>query len=185
MHIAILNLGFAQLRGWWVTERVLQSCSIMVGCNPKIKKVTREFCPYFFSISLVDIVIVAEKTLRSSFQWNLPSMIFLRSPLSRLFPCMNLIHFVRWVHYRRGYFVQKMPLGRLIRGRSMQMLHDLHKKDTESSPPSITSVGQNMPHYNLIMPFTKSPREFKNPKPSLGALISPFEMSYMSSTVIR
>ena len=157
----------------------------MVGCNPKIKKVTREFCPYFFSISLVDIVIVAEKTLRSSFQWNLPSMIFLRSPLSRLFPCMNLIHFVRWVHYRRGYFVQKMPLGRLIRGRSMQMLHDLHKKDTESSPPSITSVGQNMPHYNLIMPFTKSPREFKNPKPSLGALISPFEMSYMSSTVIQ
>ena len=65
------------------------------------------------------------------------------------------------------------------------MLHDLHKKDTESSPPSITSVGQNMPHYNLIMPFTKSPREFKNPKPSLGALISPFEMSYMSSTVIQ
>ena len=36
--------------------------------------------------------------------------------------------------------------------------------------------------YNRIIPLTKSPSEFKNPNPSLGAFISPFDMSYMSST---
>jgi hypothetical protein len=37
--------------------------------------------------------------------------------------------------------------------------------------------------YNRIIPLTKSPSEFKNPNPSLGASLSPVDMSYMSSTI--